>query len=251
MLTRGSRIVSSPEPASQPSSAKPASLAAQPRMRVLTVVLILVAVVGTAFVIGERSNFGSIGQGGVNAKLLPSEGEQAPEIVTYDTSLNVVKLSDFYGQPVWLNFWGSWCPPCRAEFPEIQQAYSELSDDGLVMLGIAVGEDPNTALEYAELAGGTFPILADPSYLAALIPEDATGALEAARQIAQSYQINNYPTHIFIDRDGTVSNVVISPLSYDRAMEYGREILDSPSPDDAPAPAIPSPMPATPIREDD
>lgn len=223
---------------------------AQTKYRIATVAIILIAIVGTAFAIGNRSDFGDIGKGGINAKLLPSVGEVAPEIVTLDTSANVVRLSDYRGQPVWLNFWGSWCPPCRAEFPEIQSAYSDLSADGLVMLGIAVGEDPLVAQDYADRVGGTFPILADPAYLAALIPADQTEALEAAQAIARSYTINNYPTHIFIDRDGTVSNVVISPLTYEKAMEFGREIIDSPMPTD-PNPVMPAATPATPPREDD
>ncbi len=213
---------------------------ASSRNRLIAVLAIVGAIVGIAWLIGNQQGFGSIGQGGVNAKLLPSVGEEAPEIVTFDTSGNIVQLSSFRGQPVWLNFWGSWCPPCRAEFPDIQAAYEELNPQGLVMLGIAVGEDPLVAQDYADRVGGTFPVLADPSYLTSVIPEDQPEALAAAQKMATSYTINNYPTHIFINRDGTVGAVVISPMSFEDAMSYGEEVLASPMPDN-----LPGVLPAT------
>ncbi|MBA2469073.1 MAG: redoxin domain-containing protein [Chloroflexia bacterium] len=195
--------------------------------RIALVIVIVGAIIGTAWLIGERQGFGEIGQGGINAELLPSVGEQAPELVTFDTNGQLVRLSDFRGQPVWLNFWGSWCAPCRAEFPEIEAAYRDLNAQGLVMLGVAVGEDPLVAQDYADRVGGTFPVLADPAYLAALIPEDEN---PEAHSIVTSYTINNYPTHIFIDRDGTVRSVILSPMSYENAMTYGEEIIASAMP---------------------
>lgn len=224
---------------------------ASPRNRLIAVIAIVGAIVGVALLIGNQQGFGTIGQGGVNAKLLPDVGEQAPEIVTFDTSGNLVALSDFRGQPVWLNFWGSWCPPCRAEFPDLQAAYETMSPQGLVMLGIAVGEDPLVAQDYADRVGGTFPILADPAYLTSLIPEDEPEALAAAQQMSTSYTINNYPTHIFINRDGTVGSVVISPMSYDDAIRFGEEILASPLPADFPLAPLPGATPAIPVRTED
>jgi peroxiredoxin len=190
------------------------------------VFVIVVAIVGSAWLIGERQGFGEIGKGGVNAELLPKVGEQAPDLVTYDTQGNLVRLSAFRGQPVWLNFWGSWCPPCRAEFPDLQAAWEELQPQGLVLLGIAVGEDPMVAQDYANRVGGTFPVLADPAYLAAMLPE---GEYEEARKLVTSYTINNYPTHIFIDRDGIVRHVILAQVNYDKAMEYGQEIIGAPA----------------------
>lgn len=189
--------------------------------------IIVVAIIGVAWAIGEREGFSEIGQGGINAELLPSAGEQAPELVTFDTNGQVVRLSDLRGQPVWLNFWGSWCPPCRAEFPEIEAAYQTLQPQGLVMLGVAVGEDPLVAQDYADRVGGTFPILADPQFLADFLPEEE---FPEWRSMVSSYTINNYPTHIFIDRDGTVRSVILSPMTYDDAVAYGEKIIQSPMP---------------------
>ena len=242
--------MSSESPTPTPSTSPP--VLASTRNRLIAVLVIVGAIVGIALLIGNQQGFGTIGQGGVNAKLLPSVGEEAPEIVTFDTSGNIVQLSSFRGQPVWLNFWGSWCPPCRAEFPDIQAAYEELEPQGLVMLGIAVGEDPLVAQDYADRVGGTFPVLADPGYLASVIPEDQPEALAAAQKMATSYTINNYPTHIFINRDGTVGSVVISPLSLEDAISHGEDVLASPMPDDGSmvSPAMSTPVNRLPSEED-
>jgi len=205
------------------------------------VLVIVVAIVGTAWLVGRQQGFGEIGKGGINSDLLPKVGEQAPDLVTFDTQGNLVRLSDFRGQPVWLNFWGSWCPPCRAEFPDIEAAYKDLNPRGLVMLGVAVGEDPLVAQDYADRVGGTFPVLADPAYLAAIIPEDE---YPQARELVTSYTINNYPTHIFIDRDGTVRSVVLAPMTYEDAIGYGEQILSSPMPEGVTIPATPGSTPA-------
>jgi len=205
-------------------AAAPANFGNHTPIRIALVLAIVGAIIGTAWLIGEREGFGDIGQGGINAELLPNVGDQAPELVTFDTNGQLVRLSDFRGQPVWLNFWGSWCPPCRAEFPDIESAYQDLQPQGLVMLGVAVGEDPLVAQDYSDRVGGSFPILADPAYLAGLLPEDE---YPEWRSMVSSYTINNYPTHIFIDRDGTVRSVVLSPMTYEDAMTYGEEIIAS------------------------
>lgn len=204
--------------------------------RIALVLVIVGAIIGTAFVIGERQGFSEIGKGGINADLLPSVGDQAPDLVTFDTRGQLVRLSDYRGQPVWLNFWGSWCPPCRAEFPDIEAAYQDLHPQGLVMLGVAVGEDPLVAQDYADRVGGSFPILADPAYLAGVLPEDE---YPEWRSMVSSYTIYNYPTHIFIDRDGTVRSVVLASMTYENAMSYGEEIIASAPPQTLPGVTTP------------
>ena len=226
------------DPAHEPESVHPTQEPATSRkpqlslLRLAAVLVIVGAIVGTTWVIGNRQGFGGIGEGGVNSNLIPAVGEVAPDLVTVDVNGNVVRLHDLRGQPVWLNFWGSWCPPCRAEFPDVEAAWQTLQPQGLVMLGIAVGESPLVAQDYAERVGGTFPILADPAYLAAVIPEDE---LPEARALVTSYTINNYPTHIFINRDGTVGAVILTTMTYDEAVAYGEQIIVSPMPAGPPA----------------
>jgi peroxiredoxin len=165
--------------------------------------------IGAAWFIGGRQGFGEIGEGGVNASLLPKVGQPAPDFTTFDVDGNIVSLSDFHGQPVWLNFWGSWCPPCRSEMPDVQVAYAQLAPKGIVLLAISLDESPQNAAAFAARNHVTFKILSDPN-------REFTG---------RSYPILNFPTHMFIDSSGIVRRVVLSDLSTDEALQYGNELI--------------------------
>lgn len=105
---------------------------------------------------------------------------------------------------MWLNFWGSWCPPCRSEFPELQAAYlAVLEPNGVVFLAISLDESAEAAWTYAMRNGGTFTIVSD-SY---------------RRDTGTMYPIANFPTHILIDRDGIIQDIILSPVD--------REIITS------------------------
>jgi cytochrome c biogenesis protein CcmG, thiol:disulfide interchange protein DsbE len=167
-------------------------------------------IVAAAVVIGGRAGWDTIGTGGVNQSLLPKVGDVAPDFETEDLFGNPVRLSQFRGQPVWLMFWGSWCPPCRAEFPDIQAAYAELEPQGLRMLGVSLRETPYDAASYAARNGATFLVLSDPD-------EADTGG---------AYPIFNFPTHIFIDRDGVIRSIILEDMSKDQALAQASLILD-------------------------
>lgn len=171
--------------------------------------IVALLIVGAAWLVGGRQGFDQIGQGGVNLSLLPKVGDPAPEVVVALTDGTVVQLSDFRGQPVWLNFWGSWCPPCRAEMPELQAAYEQLSPQGLVLLAISLDEPTRAAADYAALNRVTFLVATDPRRL-------ATG---------NAYPILNFPTHILIDQDGIVRDIVLAELSRDEIVAHAKAIL--------------------------
>jgi peroxiredoxin len=162
-----------------------------------------------AWVVAGRAGLGDVGKQGINSSLLPKVGDEAPDFVAISPEGNVVHLSDFRGQPVWLNFWGAWCPPCRAEMPDIQTAYEELQPQGLTLLAISLGDKPSEALNFAKLNGVTFDILLDP---------DRT-------LTSPTYPIYNFPTHIFIDENGIVQNIVLSEMSSDQAIAAAQSIL--------------------------
>lgn len=208
------------------------------RSRIMLVLVLVAGIVGGAWLIGERQDFASIGAGGVHANPLPSVGDQAPELLTFTADGTPVRLSDLRGYPVWLNFWGSWCYPCRTEMPELQAAYETLQPKGLVMLGISMKEEPATAVEYAQRAGATFPILADPNFLSSLLPPDE---FPEVQEMVETWQVNNFPTHIFIDRDGTIRAVLLQQMDYNTAVSYGELILDSPMPPGPPASPVTRP----------
>lgn len=172
---------------------------------------VAVLIVAAALAIGARSGWDSIGSGGINQRLLPKVGEVAPDFETEDLFGNPVRLSQFRGQPVWLMFWGSWCPPCRAEFPDIQAAYAQLEPEGLRMVGVSLREAPVDAAAYAVANGATFLVLSDPD-------EGDTGA---------TYPIFNFPTHIFIDRDGVIRSIVLEDMDTEQAIAEANRVLDT------------------------
>jgi peroxiredoxin len=160
-------------------------------------------------VIGGRSGFDVIGKGGANQDLLPKVGDPAPDFIAVSLDGKPVALSDYRGKPVWLNFWGSWCPPCRAEMPDIQAAYEQLAPKGMNLLAVSLGESPNDAAEFAAKNKTTFTILVDPN----------------RKLTTPSYPIYNFPTHIFIDSAGVVRKLVLSIMSEKDAVANGMEII--------------------------
>lgn len=167
------------------------------------------AILAIAWFVAARDGLQDVGKGGINANLLPKVGDQAPDFVAVSPDGEIVHLSDFLGQPVWLNFWGSWCPPCRAEMPDIQAAYEKLEPQGLTLLAVSLGDKPSEAMNFAELNGVTFDILLDP---------DRT-------LTSPTYPIYNFPTHIFIDEDGIVRKIVLSEMSEDQAIAAAQSVL--------------------------
>jgi peroxiredoxin len=164
--------------------------------------------VGAWFVAG-RAGLDSVGQGGVNQQLLPKIGDEAPDFTAVSLNGEIVSLSDFRGQPVWINFWGAWCPPCRAEMPDIQTAYEQLGPQGLVLLAVSLGDRPSEAADFARKNDVTFTVLVDP---------DRT-------LTSKPYPIYNFPTHIFVDEDGIVRNIVLSEMSSDQAIAAASTIM--------------------------
>ncbi len=126
----------------------------------------------------------------------PRVGEPAPDFELPNLDGKTVKLSDYKGQPVWINFWASWCPPCRAETPDVEAAYKERHPQGLTLLAISIGEDAAAVRNYVQAAGMTSTILVDSS-----------------QGVASRYHINGIPTHLFVDKDGIVRALVSGGLN--------------------------------------
>jgi thiol-disulfide isomerase/thioredoxin len=96
-------------------------------------------------------------------------------------------LDDYIGKLVLLNFWATWCPPCRREMPSMQALYEQFHDDGLEIVALNVLEDRSTAADFIEETGYTFPVL-----------------LDADGRTATTYAIRYFPTTYVIDRNGVV-----------------------------------------------
>lgn len=137
-----------------------------------------------------------------NASDLPiglKEGELAPDFELIDLEGNSIKLSDYRGTPIFLNFWASWCGPCKAEMPFMEKVYSEKNNGSFEILAVNVttsekniGNVEKFVAEY-EL---TFPI-----------PLDEKGS------VSHQYDIIGYPTSFFIDSDGVIRSKTHGPLT--------------------------------------
>ena len=197
--------------AAPPDAPAPASKASPPRRLATPAIGLLVAaaIIAAAWFAGARQGGGQVGQDGVDALLLPRVGDPAPDLVARGRDDEPVTLSQFRGQPVWLNFWGSWCPPCRAEMPAMQAAYERLQPRGLAMLAVSLDESVADAVGYAEANGATYTIAADPF-----------------RRGTQAYAIANFPTHILIDREGIVRDVLLAELTEEQFVEQAQAILE-------------------------
>ena len=125
---------------------------------------------------------------------VPKEGFTAPNFVLRSSSDEVYSLSDFRGKAVVVNFWASWCPPCKEEIPAMQNVFNQYQDDGFVLLAVnATNQDSISNSEaFVKSNGITFPILYD--------KDGSVGNL---------YQVQAMPTTFIIDKSGIIKEIII------------------------------------------
>ena len=171
-----------------------------------------VGIVAAAWAIGGRQGFDSIGSGGSNQQLLPKVGQMAPAFTALNLMGEPIDSSSFAGRPLWINFWASWCAPCRAELPEMKEAAGTLEERGLVVVAISLDEPTYAAALYAMQNSVEFLVLSDPN----------------RSRTSAAYGVNNFPTHIFVDAQGIVRSVVLAPMSVDEALVNGEKAINPP-----------------------
>ena len=120
----------------------------------------------------------------------PEIGELAPDFELSNLDGQVVSLSDFRGKPIFLNFWATWCGPCRFEMPFIQKMYKELSSEGLVILAVNLQENPARVKKFVENLGFTFPVL-----------------LATNSEVPLAYNIRAIPATFFVDKNGIIQDI--------------------------------------------
>jgi peroxiredoxin len=128
------------------------------------------------------------------------EGRAAPDFVLETPDGGRLRFSDMRGRPVLVNFWASWCTPCRKEIPDIVKAYGEHQSGGLQVVAVDLQENDDQVRQFAAEFGMTFPIAIDHN----------GGVAEAWRV---GGPINGIPSSYFVDGDGVVQARVLGPLT--------------------------------------
>ncbi|MEK4439316.1 peroxiredoxin family protein [Paenibacillus sp. FSL K6-2862] len=138
------------------------------------------------------------------------KGQLAPDFTVKDLQGNQVKLSDFKGKRVLLNFWATWCPPCRVEMPHMQKFFDDNQSENVVILGVNMTQteknkdDIQTFVDDEHL---TFPIVLD---------EDG--------EVLQTYQVIAYPTTYLLDSEGVIQEKFMGAFSYEIMERYVSQI---------------------------
>jgi thiol-disulfide isomerase/thioredoxin len=125
----------------------------------------------------------------------PVVGGAAPDFTLPTVEGRSLSLSSLRGKPVIINFWATWCAPCRDEMPLIQQAAARYASSGLTVLAIDVQEGEALVQPFVEEFGLTFPVLLD-----------KTG------EVVSRYRVRGIPTTVFVDREGIIRSVYLGPM---------------------------------------
>ena len=134
-------------------------------------------------------------------------GDRAPNFELATLEGEVVSLSDYQGGPVMINFWATWCPPCRAEMPDMEQLYQDTAIEILAVNLTQTEESEKQVREFVNEYELTFPILMDMDI-----------------DVAMLYQIQAIPTSIFLDAERTIQFIAYSALTYDQMTEVLEDI---------------------------
>ncbi|WP_457675412.1 TlpA family protein disulfide reductase [Thiolapillus sp.] len=140
--------------------------------KILPVLLILLLTVGLAQATGKGLT-------------LLDDKPTVPDFTLKDVDGNSYRFSDLRGKVVIVNFWATWCPPCRAEMPSMQRAWEQLREEGILMLAIDVGEDEDAIFEFTASYPVDFPIL-----------------LDTESTVSEAWEVKGLPTTFVIDQWG-------------------------------------------------
>ncbi|MGH4052192.1 MAG: TlpA family protein disulfide reductase [Clostridium sp.] len=128
---------------------------------------------------------------------------KAPDFKLKDLDGKELTLSDLKGKKVFLNFWATWCPPCKSEMPEIQKLYEETKDTDLVIVAVDIGEPLSEVKSFTSENKYTFKVL-----------------LDSDQSVAAKYEISSIPTSYFIDEDGNIISKFIGAMNIDKMKSY-------------------------------
>src|SRR6056297_1004975 len=162
----------------------------------ILIFLIAALVVGGAFFFYLQNNTADI-----TAEIGTEVGMQAPDFTLQNMNNQEVSLSDYRGKKVFLNFWASWCPPCREEMPDMQKLHEEYGNE-IAVLAVNIGESKSTVANFMMQNKLNLPVL-----------------LDLNKSIAQNYLVRAIPTTYILDKDGIIIEKTFGALSYQSMLD--------------------------------
>ncbi len=126
-------------------------------------------------------------------------GRPASDFTVSDIDGRPAALADFHGKTIVLNLWASWCPPCRAEMPDLQRLYARFASSGVVVVGVDQGESAATIRSYSQSLGIHYPLWVDQE-----------------QKYGRVYEAIGMPTTTIVAPNGTIVKTFDGPLSFDQ-----------------------------------
>jgi peroxiredoxin len=142
-----------------------------------------------------------------DTKLKVAVGDKAPDFALVDMQGNKHRLSDYRGQGVFLNFWGTWCPPCKKEMPYINNQYEQFKDKGVQVLSVDIQEPELAVNQYAERLGLNFPIMID-----------------TEKEVMNVYGVDLLPATFLVDKNGKVVKYYTGELTENKIKKFMEQI---------------------------
>jgi len=118
------------------------------------------------------------------------EGQPAPDFALKSSTGANMRLSEYRGDVVMINFWATWCGPCRQEMPLLDELYTRYQRVGFNLLGVNIDDDSRRAMKMIEELGVSFPVLFD-----------------ARKEVSELYEVEAMPVTVLVDREGRVRHV--------------------------------------------
>ena len=166
--------------------------------------LLLIAGLGLGLSLGLLVFYGgpSLGGQATARQLPPTVGSEVADFSLKQLDGTTLTLADLRGRPVLINFWATWCPPCREEMPLLERT-AQTYGGRLVVVGVDYGEDAQTVAAFVQSLGIHFPI-----------------ALDSNGEVAGRYFVRSYPASFFVDADGILRAQHLGALTADLMVTY-------------------------------
>lgn len=141
------------------------------------------------------------------SKKVVKEGDQAPNFVLTDLNGKKHQLSDYKGQGVLLNFWGTWCPPCKKEMPALNEAYKVFEDKGVQVISINIAQSDFEVRDFVSSYGLDFPM-----------------TIDQTKSVMRAYNVDQLPATFLIDSNGKIKRILTYGITEKEFKQYMESI---------------------------